>query len=54
MFIATVNLVILAYFHLCGDDTLKARSALALVAVNAYALGAILYNLIPNPIRNKL
>ena len=51
--LAIINLVILAYLNLLGDDALKIRSIHWLTSVNGYALGVILGDVLINKSRNK-
>ena len=45
-----VNLIVLAYLNLLVDDFLKLIIIRSLTAINAYALGAILFQIIVKPI----
>lgn len=48
-----VCLVILAYLKLIGDDAVKVRSINWLATVNAYALGAMIFNALVKPRRKQ-
>ena len=51
--VVVLNLIILTYLQLFGDDALKIRFIRYLTVVNAFTFGVILYDSLINPARNN-